>query len=68
MKIAGIIIAVVGALFTLVALSLGVTKYNLRSEDEFLQFLGGVVGWAIVSLVGVVLFVVGVVRSKNKTP
>jgi hypothetical protein len=58
-RIVGIVLTVVGTLFALVGLSLGFTKYDLRSSDELTQFLGGVVCWGLVGLAGVILIVRG---------
>jgi uncharacterized membrane protein len=66
MKTAGMVIALAGVLLVLVGLSLGVTKYDLHSPRDLRQFLGGVVGWGLVAVVGIILFVVGSGKSKNK--
>jgi hypothetical protein len=66
MRIAGIVIALVSILFVLVGLSLGLTKYDLNSPRDLRQFLGGVICWSLVAVVGIILFVAGSVKSKNK--
>jgi hypothetical protein len=66
MQLAGIVIAVVGAVFAAFSFALGAAMDDLSSREGISQFLEGVGVWSLVSLVGVALFAIGSRRSRNK--
>ena len=59
MRIAGIILTVLGGLCVLTGLSLGVTLYDLSNPSDLRKFLGGVIRWGLVLAAGIVLIVRG---------
>jgi hypothetical protein len=66
MKVAGIVIAVAGAIFAASTFLLGVAMDDLKSKEGILKFLEGVGVWSVLSLFGVALFAIGSRRSKDR--
>ncbi|MHB1157996.1 MAG: hypothetical protein ACYC26_14305 [Phycisphaerales bacterium] len=55
MKIAGIIVTVIGALMVLSSASLAFTKYNLSDSHDLSKFLGGAGFSVLVLVIGLAL-------------
>jgi lipopolysaccharide export LptBFGC system permease protein LptF len=63
MKITGILVGILAALFLLVAIQLAVTKYDLRNTDQMQQCIGSFVPGLLLLALGIYLF-----RRGSKPP
>jgi hypothetical protein len=64
-RVAGIVIAIVGALFTAFTFTLGAAMDDLRSKEGIGQYFAGIGIWSLVFLSGIILFSIGSRNPKH---